>query len=68
MTYIWTFVDIHKPSGITQGVDHRVITSIDGNEISTATELGRGFLGDDGEMNYPGDGFLLTNQVQRSLF
>jgi len=68
VTETWTFVDIHLSRGIKHRVGHGVITSIDGKEISTATELGRGFLDEDGKMNYPGARFFTTQSSGKMAF
>jgi hypothetical protein len=68
VTEIWTLVDTQMSSGITQGLGHGVITSTDGKGISTVTELGRGFLGEGGEMNYPGARFFTTQSSGKMAF
>lgn len=39
----WTFENTHLPNSVSQGVGYGIIIPNDGNGVTEATELGRGF-------------------------
>lgn len=68
VTETWTFLNMHRPDGVIQGVGRGIVITKDHRELSTAEGYGRGHLLEGGKIEYPTVQVYSTNSTGKLSF